>query len=264
MKKCKGCGAILQSKDQNAPGYTPKENSDYCQRCFRLIHYDDLMISMRKGIDPDVVMDRISQSDALILWVVDLFDFEAGIIPGLNRHLIGKDIIMVCTKRDILPDTLSEEKIARFVFSRLKENGISIKSLILTSKLERMGVEEVKQAVQLYRKNREVIVMGKANSGKSTLLNNLLGETYDSQRGKEQDHYRVCDPRRRHRLARSTDRRTHQPHQYPDQAYAAEPQGFPFQPRPAENGRTSQKPAQLPEKEGYRALPRDYRQAGSA
>ena len=176
MKKCKGCGAILQSKDQNAPGYTPKENSDYCQRCFRLIHYDDLMISMRKGIDPDVVMDRISQSDALILWVVDLFDFEAGIIPGLNRHLIGKDIIMVCTKRDILPDTLSEEKIARFVFSRLKENGISIKSLILTSKLERMGVEEVKQAVQLYRKNREVIVMGKANSGKSTLLNNLLGE----------------------------------------------------------------------------------------
>ena len=176
MKKCKGCGAILQSKDPNAPGYTPKENSDYCQRCFRLIHYDDLMISMRKGIDPDVVMDRISQSDALILWVVDLFDFEAGIIPGLNRHLIGKDIIMVCTKRDILPDTLSEEKIARFVFSRLKENVISIKSLILTSKLERMGVDEVKQAVQLYRKNREVIVMGKANSGKSTLLNNLLGE----------------------------------------------------------------------------------------
>ena len=109
---------------------------------------------MRKGIDPDVVMDRISQSDALILWVVDLFDFEASIIPGLNRHLIGKDIIMVCTKRDILPDTLSEEKIARFVFSRLKENGISIKSLILTSKLERMGVDEVKQAVQLYRKNR--------------------------------------------------------------------------------------------------------------
>ena len=93
MKKCKGCGAILQSKDPNAPGYTPKENSDYCQRCFRLIHYDDLMISMRKGIDPDVVMDRISQSDALILWVVDLFDFEAGIIPGLNRHLIGKILL---------------------------------------------------------------------------------------------------------------------------------------------------------------------------
>ncbi len=175
MKKCKGCGAILQNEDPKLPGYSPKENSEYCQRCFRLIHYDDLTVSMRKGIDPDIVMDKISKSDALILWVVDLFDFEAGIIPGLNRHLIGKDIVMVCTKRDILPDTLSEEKIARFVFSRLKENGISIKSLILTSKLERMGVEEVKDAVNLYRKDRDVIVMGKANSGKSTLLNNLLG-----------------------------------------------------------------------------------------
>ncbi len=175
VKKCKGCGAVLQNDDPKSPGYSPKENSEYCQRCFRLIHYDDLTVSMRKGINPEVVMNKIAQTDALILWVVDLFDFEAGMIPGLNRHLIGKDIVLVCTKRDILPDTLSEEKIARFVFSRLKEMGVSIKTLILTSKLERMGVEEVKDAVNLYRKNRDVIVMGKANSGKSTLLNNLLG-----------------------------------------------------------------------------------------
>ncbi len=41
--------------------------------------------------------------DALVLWVVDLFDFEAGMIPGLGRKLEGKDIIIVCAKRDILP-----------------------------------------------------------------------------------------------------------------------------------------------------------------
>lgn len=175
MKKCKGCGVVLQTTDSKLPGYTPKENSDYCQRCFRLMHYDDLIVSMRKGIDPDVVLQKIASSNALILWVVDLFDFEASMIPGINRLLLEKDIIMVCTKRDILPETLSEEKIARFVFSRLKELGIQIKSLILTSKVERMGVEEVMDAIHMYRKNREVIVMGKANSGKSTLLNNLAG-----------------------------------------------------------------------------------------
>lgn len=175
MTICKGCGIGLQSKDANAPGYTPKENSEYCQRCFRLMHYDDLTVSMRKGIDPDSVLERIKDSNALILWVVDLFDFEAGMIPGLNRLLLEKDIVMICTKRDILPDTLSEEKIARFVFSRLKEQGIRIQTLILTSKIEAMGVEEVKDAVNMYRKNRDVLVMGKANSGKSTLLNNLIG-----------------------------------------------------------------------------------------
>ena len=176
MAVCKGCGVHLQNTDPKAPGYTPKEGSEYCQRCFRLMHYDDLTVSMRKGIDPEQVMKRIADMDALILWVVDLFDFEAGIIPGLNRLLDGKDIIMAATKRDILPDTLSEEKIARFVFSRLKEQGIHIRCLILTSKLHAMGVEEIKDAVHLYAKGRPTVVMGRANSGKSTLLNNLMGK----------------------------------------------------------------------------------------
>jgi len=29
MARCKGCGALLQSTDKNAAGYTPKEGSEY-------------------------------------------------------------------------------------------------------------------------------------------------------------------------------------------------------------------------------------------
>ena len=176
MTRCKGCGVILQSTDKNARGYTPKEGSEYCQRCFRLMHYDDLTVSMKKGIDPDQVISRIAEKDAVILWVVDLFDFEAGMIPGLNRKLPGKDILMVAAKRDILPETLSHEKTARFVFERLRELGIQIKGLILSGKLRQMGAEEVKEAVRMTAKGRPVIVMGRANAGKSTLLNNLMNE----------------------------------------------------------------------------------------
>lgn len=174
MAICKGCGAQLQSTDPSLPGYTPKEGSAYCQRCFRLMHYDDLTVSMREGIDPDTVMKRISESDCLVLWVVDLFDFEAGMIPGLNRRLAGKDIIMAAAKRDLLPDTVSEEKIARFVFSRLKEQGIQIRHLVLTSMKDEDSVQAVMEAVEKYRKGREVMVMGRANAGKSTLLNHLM------------------------------------------------------------------------------------------
>lgn len=177
MAVCKGCGAVLQTTDAKQIGYTPKNDSEYCQRCFRLMHYDDLTVSMRTGIDPDTVMHRISKMDCLILWVVDLFDFEAGMIPGIHRKLIGKDIIMVCAKRDILTETLSQEKAARFVFSRLKEQGITIKGLIFTSKLSRDGVDQVKDAISSYAKGRTVAVMGRANAGKSTLLNNLMGES---------------------------------------------------------------------------------------
>ena len=176
MRTCKGCGAVLQTENPDAIGYTPKAEAEYCKRCFRLIHYDDLTVSMRTGIDPDSVMDRIAEMDCLVLWVVDLADFEGSMIPGLNRKLAGKDIIMAAAKRDILPDTLSHDKIARFVFSRLKEQGISIRTLILTSKVERTGTEEIKDAVNMFGKGRPVAVMGRANAGKSTLLNSLAGE----------------------------------------------------------------------------------------
>ncbi|MBE6121973.1 MAG: ribosome biogenesis GTPase YqeH [Erysipelotrichaceae bacterium] len=176
MRVCKGCGAVLQDTDPQAAGYTPKTEADYCRRCFRLIHYDDLTVSMRTGIDPDAVLNEIAASDALVLWVVDLFDFEAGMIPGLSRKIGDRDILMVCAKRDILPETLSHDKIARFVFGRLKEMGIHIKGLVMTS-MNNEGIDEVRNAVSLLRNGRDVIVMGRANAGKSTLLNHLAGET---------------------------------------------------------------------------------------
>ena len=172
MTKCKGCGAVLQNTDIKAIGYTPKENSEYCQRCFRLMHYDDLQYSMKTGIDPDEVLSRINEIDGIILWVCDIFDFEASMIEGLNKHLIGRDIIMVVTKRDLLPVTVSNEKMAKFIFSRLKDYGITIKGLIVTGK-NIDNKDEILKAINIYKKNN-IIVMGKANVGKSTLLNALM------------------------------------------------------------------------------------------
>ena len=41
MTICKGCGAVLQTTDSKMIGYSPKAEAEYCQRSFRLIHYDD-------------------------------------------------------------------------------------------------------------------------------------------------------------------------------------------------------------------------------
>ena len=175
MTKCRGCGALLQSEDKTKPGYTPKEGSEYCQRCFRLIHYDDLTVSMKTGIDPDTVFEAVEKLDAAVLYVCDLFDFESGMIPGLTRKIGDKDIVLACTKRDLLPDTVSHDKIARFVFGRLKEYGIRIKELVLVSGITKEGIEEDRSAVDKTSHGRPVVVMGRANSGKSTLLNGLAG-----------------------------------------------------------------------------------------
>ena len=43
-KICFGCGAKLQSVDKEKIGYIPEnkiDNSSYCMRCFRMIHYGE-------------------------------------------------------------------------------------------------------------------------------------------------------------------------------------------------------------------------------
>lgn len=180
-KKCKGCGVVLQNSDKNKIGYTPKIEAEYCQRCFRIKHYDDVMISMKQGVDSDQVMKQLAKLDALFLWVVDLFDFEANMVKGMNRHLQGKDIILVACKRDLLPSSVGNEKIAQFIIARLKEQGIYVKGIVICGDLVKNAknnnnhsVSEIKKAISLYRDGRNVAVFGMANAGKSTLLNALL------------------------------------------------------------------------------------------
>ncbi len=180
-RKCKGCGATLQYSDKTAIGYSPKEEAEYCQRCFRITHYDDVVISMQQGIDSDEILAKVATMDALVLWVVDIFDFEANIIKGMNRHLVNKDIILVATKRDLLPDSVGNEKIAQFILRRLKEKGISISGLVICGDMasnafsqDNDSLKEIHRAIRLYRNGRNVVVIGMANAGKSTLLNALL------------------------------------------------------------------------------------------
>ncbi len=178
-KHCSGCGVELQNIDKNKIGFTPKLEADLCQRCFRIRHYGDHVISMRQGIDSDKVLAKIAKMDALVVWVVDLFDFEANIVKGMNRHLLGKDIVMIATKRDLLPDTLSDYKLGQFIIHRLKEEGISVKQIVLSGGLqqkEESSVAEIRNCLDLYRNGKDVVVMGMANAGKSTMLNAIVDD----------------------------------------------------------------------------------------
>lgn len=173
MKKCNGCGIVLQDQHQDDPGYTPKSENDLCQRCFRLNNYNDLVKSYKNDFDNFDILNAVNENDRLILWVVDLFDFDSNIIDGLNRHLLDKDIILIGTKRDLLPASMGNQKLLQFVQSRLKFYGISVKEILFTGNHGRDGFENVLEVIDYYRNDRDVIIMGQANAGKSSLINTL-------------------------------------------------------------------------------------------
>lgn len=181
-KKCIGCGVDLQYDHPEAIGYSPKADAKYCKRCFRIKHYDDVMISMQTGIDNNKVLSAIEAMDALVLWVVDVFDFEANIINGLNRHLKNKNIVLIGTKRDLLPDNMGNEKLSQFMLRRLKQLDININGLVICGNLNKdvsannPSIKAVIEAINHYRDGGNVVIMGMANAGKSTLVNAITNQ----------------------------------------------------------------------------------------
>ena len=174
MTICKGCGAVLQHELPNEVGYTPKVDSLYCQRCFRLKNYGDLMFSAKHAVNSMDILTKARDMDALILWVVDLFDLESALQEAINRYLLGKDIIMISTKRDLLPDSLKADKLGSYLMKRLKENNIWVKGIVVVGNHGLDGKDQILKAVGHYRNNRDVVIVGNTNAGKSTILKNVF------------------------------------------------------------------------------------------
>ena len=176
-KQCMGCGVQLQDLHKTEIGYTPSLEQDYCQRCFRLTHYDDITLYVKQGESDPHVYEQIRNMDCLVVWVVDLFDFEGSLIAGLARHIGNKDVLLVGTKRDLLPTTLSDQKLGRWLQGRLKQEEIKVRGIVVTASHGRDGIDHVREAISQLSKGRSIVFMGTANVGKSTLLNALLQQT---------------------------------------------------------------------------------------
>ena len=100
--RCIGCGSVLQSEKKEQPGYLPErllksavmtpEASIYCQRCFRLRHYNEIQPVDIAHHDFLALLNTLASKKALIVNVVDLFDFNNSLIPSLKRFIGDNDL----------------------------------------------------------------------------------------------------------------------------------------------------------------------------
>ena len=96
---CIGCGAPIQTENKEELGYTPQSALEkgletgevYCQRCFRLRHYNEITDVHLTDDDFLKLLHEVGDSDALVVNVVDIFDFNGSVIPGCYQGLDGKD-----------------------------------------------------------------------------------------------------------------------------------------------------------------------------
>lgn len=179
-KQCKGCGAHLQSTDPMKAGYITDLTKDFCVRCYRLNHYGDTQ-QLNLHVEASSVLNEISLMEkALYVWVIDIFHLEASQIPSLKRWLNEKPVIVIFTKRELLPLTMSQSKLLRAVQPFLKQSQINVVDVIISSKMGKEGKDLIIKSIKRLKdslKLEKVVFFGQTNAGKSTLLNTLFSET---------------------------------------------------------------------------------------
>lgn len=176
--RCFGCGAIIQSEDEKKIGFVPKNALEkdviLCKRCFRLKNYHELQKTNLTSDDFLEILQGIGNHDCLVVYLVDLFDYNGSLINGLTRHLNNNDILVVGNKRDILPKSLKDRKIEHWLRRQLKETGIKPVDVVLSSGIKNYNLDLLLDKINLYRRNRNVYIVGVTNVGKSSLINSLL------------------------------------------------------------------------------------------
>ncbi len=178
-KKCHGCGVVLQTQDKQLGGYTQKIENDYCESCFRLQHYGDLSKVNQFKVDPFDTLQKISDLKALNVWVIDLFHLEESQINSLHRWLNKEPVVLLVTKRELLPQTMSVAKIKEALMPFINESHLNIVDVLVTGKFGKMNkafnIERLNQLKQETNKDK-VVFFGNTNVGKSSVINELSNQ----------------------------------------------------------------------------------------
>ncbi|MBQ9124713.1 MAG: ribosome biogenesis GTPase YqeH [Acholeplasmatales bacterium] len=176
IKKCKGCGALLQDEFSEKAGFIPKLTleSKYCKRCFRMMHYNELPKIVASNEDYEKVIDSVIAKNGLIVFVVDLFAFKATFNKKMIDKIRNKNVILVANKYDVLPKSTNISNVVEWLSRQCEKVFFKVDAIHIVSSKKGYYIDDLTRTIDMARKERDVYFVGCANVGKSSLINALL------------------------------------------------------------------------------------------
>ena len=168
MHKCIGCGVELQNTNEVELGYTKDLSFNLCERCFRIRNYNEYKFVTKSNDDFVSILKEINKTNDLVILVQDLFNISKNL--EIIKEYLNNDILLVLTKRDLLPKSCYDEKLIKY-FDRYNLNIID--SIIISS-TKNYNFDDLFNKINKYKKSSNVYVVGFTNAGKSTMINKIL------------------------------------------------------------------------------------------
>lgn len=160
MNKCIGCGIELQNIDITKEGYIQNVNDKLCQRCFKIRYYNEYKTTIKNNEDYLKILNNITNDD-LVVYVTSILDIRLDYIDTF------KNVIVVLTKKDILPKSVKDEKIINYIKKRYK-----CLDVIIVSSIKNYNIDYLFNKIKDY--NMKTYIIGTTNGGKSTLINKFI------------------------------------------------------------------------------------------
>ena len=170
-----------------------------CKRCHGLQNFGKVDNALRPGWTKEPLLSQekfrdllrpIREKPAVIIALIDLFDFAGSVLPELDNIAGNNPVILAANKADLLPSKMGKQRAENWVRRELEYLGVRSLANVggavrLISCKTGVGVGAMLEKARALAEeiDCDIYVVGAANAGKSTLMNYVLDRSSRDRRG---------------------------------------------------------------------------------